>query len=75
MTSNHGTVDHVQIVLSPHHRKHRWHRTLTFIALGASAVIPVAHVVLAKGIAYARQQVSLDLVVAGGAAYIFGAVL
>ncbi|EIW66496.1 integral membrane protein [Tremella mesenterica] len=63
------------IVLSPHHRAHRWHRTLTFIALGLSAVIPVGHVVATKGISYSRQVLSLDLLVAGGVSYIFGAVL
>jgi len=35
----------------------------------------MAHVTIAKGLTYARNVVSLDLVVAGGAAYIFGAVL
>lgn len=63
------------IVLSPHHRSHRWHRTLTFIALGLSAVIPVVHVIIAKGLQHSRQSMSLDLVIAGGASYIFGAVL
>lgn len=64
-----------QIVLSPHHRAHRWHRTLVFIALGLSAVFPLGHIVVAKGLTFARETLSLDLVVAGGASYIFGAVL
>lgn len=63
------------MVLSPYGRAHRWHRTLTFIALGLSSVLPIGHVVLTKGLDFARQTVSLDLVVAGGASYIFGAVL
>lgn len=63
------------MVLSPYGRKHRWHRTLTFIALGLSSVIPIAHVVFTKGLTYARHTTSLDLVVAGGASYIIGAVL
>lgn len=63
------------MVLSPHHRGHRWHRTLTFIGLGLSAVIPCGHVALWKGIEYSRNMMGLDYVVAGGASYIFGAVL
>ncbi|ORX35308.1 hemolysin-III related-domain-containing protein [Kockovaella imperatae] len=62
-------------VLSPAQRTHRWRRTTAFIALGLSAVIPVAHVIIARGLTYARQVVSLDLVIAGGASYIFGAIL
>ncbi|GMK58118.1 hypothetical protein CspeluHIS016_0501500 [Cutaneotrichosporon spelunceum] len=63
------------IVLSPHHRRHRWHRTLTFIALGLSAVLPVGHVVLSRGLTFARERMGFGYIVAGGAAYIFGAVL
>jgi adiponectin receptor len=64
-----------QIVLSPHHRSHRWHRTLTFIALGLSAVVPITHVVISQGIQHARETTSLDLVIASGASYIVGAVM
>lgn len=64
-----------QIVLSPHHRAHRWHRTLVFIGLGLSAVIPVIHVLALKGLQQTRIEMSLDLVVSGGACYIVGAVL
>ncbi|KAL7420113.1 hypothetical protein Q5752_005079 [Cryptotrichosporon argae] len=63
------------IVLSPHHRAHRWHRTLTFIALGLSAALPVTHVVLARGLAFARQRMSLDFILMGGASYIVGALI
>ncbi|AFR98797.2 integral membrane protein [Cryptococcus neoformans] len=63
------------IVLSPHHRSHRWHRTLTFIALGLSAVVPITHILFTQGLAHAREKMSLDLIVAGGASYIFGALL
>jgi len=63
------------MVLSPHGRTHRWHRTLTFIALGLSSVIPVTHIIITHGLEYARQILSLDLVIAQGAAYIFGALL
>ncbi|CAK9783693.1 HlyIII-domain-containing protein [Cutaneotrichosporon oleaginosum] len=63
------------IVLSPHHRNHRWDRTLTFIALGLSAVLPVGHVVVARGLTYAREMMGLSYIVAGGASYILGAVL
>ncbi|WVQ78671.1 hypothetical protein IAT38_000758 [Cryptococcus sp. DSM 104549] len=63
------------IVLSPHHRAHRWHRTLTFIGLGLSAVVPVTHILLTQGLAHARQRMSLDLILAGGASYIVGALL
>nr|WRH23622.1 Haemolysin-III related [Naematelia aurantialba] len=63
------------IVLSPHHRSHIWHRTLTFIALGLSTIIPVVHVLLTQGLAYARERTSLDLVIATGVAYISGALL
>jgi adiponectin receptor len=63
------------IVLSPHHRHHRWDRTLTFIALGLSAVVPVGHVVLSRGLTYAREMMGFSYIVAGGASYIFGAVL
>jgi adiponectin receptor len=64
-----------QIVLSPHHRGHRWHRTLTFIALGLSAVVPCGHVVLAKGLEYGRNVMGLDYIIAGGVSYIAGALL
>jgi adiponectin receptor len=63
------------MVLSPYGRRHRWHRTLTFIALGLSAAIPIAHVVALKGLTHAREKVSLDLVVASGVCYIVGAVM
>ena len=63
------------VVLSPRGRKHRWTRTLTFIALGLSAVFPVVHIILLYGIDHARQKFSLDLLIAGGGSYIFGAVL
>ncbi|WOO80443.1 ADIPOR-like receptor [Vanrija pseudolonga] len=63
------------IVLSPHHKGHRWHRTLTFIALGLSAVFPVAHVMIAKGLDFARDKMGVSYIVAGGASYIFGALL
>lgn len=65
----------LQIVLSPHHRSHRWHRTLTFIALGLSSIVPVAHVILTRGIVYARMHLSFDLTILSGASYIVGAVL
>ncbi|ORY29742.1 hemolysin-III related-domain-containing protein [Naematelia encephala] len=68
-------VTSAYIVLSPHHRSHRWHRTLTFIALGLSAVVPVLHVLLTQGLVHARERMSLDLVIATGVAYIFGALL
>lgn len=64
-----------QIVLSPHHRSHRWHRTLTFIVLGLSAVVPITHILFTQGLVHAREKMSLDLIVAGGASYIFGALL
>ncbi|RSH94841.1 hypothetical protein EHS25_004647 [Saitozyma podzolica] len=63
------------IVLSPHHRSHRWHRTLTFIGLGLSAVVPITHVIISQGIQHARETTSLDLVIASGASYIVGAVM
>lgn len=63
------------MVLSPYGRTHRWHRTLTFIALGLSSVIPIAHVTFSRGLTYARNSASLDLIVAGGLSYIVGAVL
>ncbi|WWD16362.1 hypothetical protein CI109_100788 [Kwoniella shandongensis] len=63
------------IVLSPHHRSHRWHRTLTFIALGLSAIVPTTHILITQGLQHARQRMSLDLVLLGGASYIVGALL
>lgn len=63
------------MVLSPYGRAHRWHRTLTFIGLGLSSVLPIGHVVATRGLDIARGQMSLDLVIASGASYIFGAVL
>ncbi|ODO04996.1 hypothetical protein I350_05608 [Cryptococcus amylolentus CBS 6273] len=63
------------IVLSPHHRAHRWHRTLTFIGLGLSAVVPISHILIAHGFKYARQTMCLDMILAGGACYIVGALL
>lgn len=63
------------VVLSPRGRKHRWTRTLTFIALGLSAVVPVIHIIALYGFEHARQKFSLDLLIAGGASYIFGALL
>ncbi|WVO14702.1 hypothetical protein L204_102340 [Cryptococcus depauperatus] len=63
------------IVLSPHHRSHRWHRTLMFIGLGLSAIVPVTHILLTQGMQHAREKISLDLVILSGASYIFGAIL
>ncbi|KAK8861715.1 hypothetical protein IAR55_002538 [Kwoniella newhampshirensis] len=63
------------IVLSLHHRSHRWHRTLTFIGLGLSAVVPTSHILVTQGLEHARQRMSLDLVLLGGASYIVGALL
>jgi adiponectin receptor len=63
------------VVLSPKGRTHRWTRTLTFIALGLSSVIPVIHIIALYGFRHARQKFSLDLLIAGGASYIVGAVL
>ncbi|KAI9632784.1 hemolysin-III related-domain-containing protein [Dioszegia hungarica] len=63
------------MVLSPYGRAHRWHRTLTFIGLGLSSILPIGHVVATRGLDIARGQMSLDLVIASGASYIFGAVL
>jgi adiponectin receptor len=48
---------------------------LTFIALGLSAIVPIAHVVVAQGFKHARDATSLDLVVASGASYIVGALM
>lgn len=63
------------VVLSPRGRSHRWTRTLTFIALGLSAVVPVLHIIALYGFDHARQKFSLDLLIAGGASYIAGALL
>ncbi|KAJ9099228.1 hypothetical protein QFC21_004108 [Naganishia friedmannii] len=52
-----------------------WHRTLTFIALGLSAVLPIGHLVIQKGWDWAMREGGLGGLAAGGACYIFGAVL
>lgn len=44
-----------------------WHRTLTFIALGLSSVVPVAHIILSKGIQRARDEAAVDWLAGGGA--------
>jgi len=62
-------------VLSPKGRTHRWTRTLAFIALGLSSVIPIIHLVATNGVQHVREKFSLDLLIAGGASYIIGAVL
>lgn len=38
-------------------------------------MVPVTHVVLANGFAYARDTMGFDCILAGGASYIFGALL
>ena len=39
---------------------------MTFVALGLSSVIPVAHIVLSKGLARARKEASVDWLAGGG---------
>lgn len=67
----------VQTVLSPGRKTAAqiWHRTLTFIGLGLSAVFPVAHMLMSKGLERARTEGGIDYLAAGGACYIFGAIL
>lgn len=43
-----------------------WHRTMTFIALGLSSVIPVAHIILSKGLQRAREEAAVDWLAGGG---------
>ncbi|WVF66001.1 hypothetical protein IAT40_000739 [Kwoniella sp. CBS 6097] len=63
------------IVLSPHHRSNRWHRTLTFTGLGASACIPITHVLVTQGWAHARSVISIDLICMGGGIYVIGGLI
>ncbi|KAJ9124700.1 hypothetical protein QFC24_003067 [Naganishia onofrii] len=44
-----------------------WHRTLTFIALGLSAVLPIGHLVIQKGWDWAMREGGLGGLAAGGA--------
>ncbi|OCF44080.1 hypothetical protein I317_02033 [Kwoniella heveanensis CBS 569] len=63
------------VILSPHYRSNRWHRTLTFIGLGASACFPYAHVLITQGLAHARSVMSIDLIIMGGLIYVIGALV
>ncbi|KAI5454357.1 hypothetical protein NCC49_004412 [Naganishia albida] len=52
-----------------------WHRTLTFIALGLSAILPLTHLIIFKGWEWAMREGGLGGLAGGGAFYILGAVL
>jgi predicted membrane channel-forming protein YqfA (hemolysin III family) len=43
---------------------------MTFIALGMSAVFPVAHVILSKGLTVARAEAGVGWIAGGGAWYV-----
>ncbi|ORY73413.1 hemolysin-III related-domain-containing protein [Leucosporidium creatinivorum] len=64
-------------VLSPHARtpEYRRFRAWVFIALGASAVFPVAHGILRYGLEEASRAIALPWLALGGLLYIAGAVL
>jgi adiponectin receptor len=54
---------------------YRWARTLIFLSLGCSAVIPVTHNLLMYGFARARDEMGLAWLLASGGLYIAGALL
>ncbi|KAK7462854.1 hypothetical protein VKT23_007430 [Stygiomarasmius scandens] len=65
------------IVLNPEYAKptHRGARTLVFIALGLSAVVPVTHWAVAHGVNKMVTEMGLQWLVVSGGLYIFGALL
>ncbi|GHJ90342.1 hypothetical protein NliqN6_6744 [Naganishia liquefaciens] len=70
-------VDAAYTVLAPSRRTpgQIWHRTLTFIALGLSGVLPIGHLIAYKGSEWAMREGGLGGLAAGGLCYILGAVL
>jgi adiponectin receptor len=63
------TLASPQTVLAPGRRTPAqiWHRTLTFIALGLSAILPLTHLIIFKGWAWAMREGGLGGLAAGGA--------
>lgn len=65
------------IVLNPEYAKptHRGARTLVFIGLGLSAIVPVTHCVLADGYSKVLSDLGFGWLLLSGALYISGALL
>ncbi|KAJ7927482.1 hemolysin-III related-domain-containing protein [Mycena leptocephala] len=65
------------IVLNPEYAKptHRGARTLVFIGLGLSAIVPVTHCVLADGYSKVLSDLGFGWILLSGALYISGALL
>lgn len=65
------------VVLSPHYStpEFRPYRTAIFLALGLSAVIPVAHGTLIQGYSSLRDTMGLDFLITSGSLYVVGALL
>ena len=54
---------------------YRWARTLIFLSLGCSAIVPVTHNLLAYGFQRARDEMGLAWLLASGGLYIAGALV
>ncbi len=52
--------------------RHRVFRTVLFVLLGLSGLVPVLHGVALYGYQVAKETVSLDLILAMGAMYLLG---
>ncbi|WVR03688.1 hypothetical protein IAU60_000683 [Kwoniella sp. DSM 27419] len=62
-------------VVALKHRGKRGRRVLTFIGLGATAIVPTSHLIAAHGYTHARHILSLDLTIAGAGLCVIGALL
>ncbi len=65
----------MQTVLSPKGRAHTTFRTLTFIGLGLSGVLPISHLIALRGWHAVHTDGGLGEMAIGGAIYIIGAAL
>jgi adiponectin receptor len=65
------------IVLSPHYATpaYRWARTTVFLALGLTAIVPVAHGLWLYGFARLQNEMGVLWLAASGALYVVGALI
>ncbi|QRV99917.1 adiponectin receptor [Ceratobasidium sp. AG-Ba] len=63
------------IVLSPHYStpSYRWARTIVFLALGLTAIVPVTHALWLYGFARLRNEMGLAWLLLSGMLYVVGA--
>jgi hypothetical protein len=64
-----------QTVLSPKGRAHTTFRTLVFIGLGLSGVLPIGHLAWLKGLGQLRREGGVDEIALGGFWWVFCACL